>query len=130
MYNCCRRVPVLFPNTLYALHFQTFMQDEEFNDECKDMLRKLVSNDDNDVIPESLDMIALKHGMHCEDKMSGAHGKTAKLWMFYCHLVDICLVFQWKGVMLIVSLMCCMICQRCFSQQITKTVWSEWQDAL
>ena len=83
----------MFPNTLYALHFQTFMQDEEFNDECKDMLRKLVSNDD-DVIPESLDMIALKHGMHCEDKMSGAHGKTAKLWMFYCHLVDICLVFQ------------------------------------
>ena len=36
-----------------------FMQDEEFSDERKDMLRKWVSGDD-DVIPESLDMIALK----------------------------------------------------------------------
>ena len=30
------------------------MQGEEFSDECKDMLRKWVSNDDNDVIHELL----------------------------------------------------------------------------
>ena len=32
-------------------------------------------SDDNDVIPESLDMIALKYDMYCEDTMSGAHVK-------------------------------------------------------
>ena len=76
-YNRCRRVHILFSTALHALHFQTFMQDEEFSDELKDELRKWVSND-NDVIPESLDMIALKYSMHCEDTRSGAHGKTAK----------------------------------------------------
>ena len=59
MYNRCRRVHILFSTALHALHFQTFMQDEEFSDELKDELRKWVS-DDNDVIPESLYTIALK----------------------------------------------------------------------
>ena len=49
---------------------------------------------DDNVISESLDMIALKYGMHCEDTMSGAHGKTAKCWMTYCHLVDLYLLFH------------------------------------
>ena len=47
----------------------------------------------DDVIPESLDMIALKYGIYCED-MSGARGKTAKFWMIYCHLVDLYLLFH------------------------------------
>ena len=34
-------------------------------------------SDDNDVIPEYLDMIALKCGMYCEDKMSATRGKPA-----------------------------------------------------
>ena len=93
MYNRCRRVHILFSTTLHALHFQTFMQDEEFSDELKDELRKWVS-DDNDVIPESLDMIALKYGMYCKDAMSGAHGKTAKFWMIYFHPVDLYLLFH------------------------------------
>ena len=59
----------------------------------KDELRKWVS-DDNDVIPEFLDMIALKYGMDCENTMSGACGKTAKFWMIYCHLVDLYLLFH------------------------------------
>ena len=92
-YNLCRRVHILFSTALHALHFQTFIQDEEFSDKLKDELRKWVS-DDNDVIPESLDMIALKYGMHCEDAMSGAHGKTAKCWMTCCHLVDLYLPFH------------------------------------
>ena len=70
MYNHCRRVHILLSIALHALHFQTFMQDNEFSDELKDELRKSVS-DDNDVIPESLDMITLKYGMYCEDTMSG-----------------------------------------------------------
>ena len=93
MYNRCRRVHILFSTALHALHFQTFMQDEEFSDELKDELRKWVS-DDNDIIPESLDMIALKYGMYCKDTMSGACGKTAKFWMIYCHLVDLYLLFH------------------------------------
>ena len=87
MYNRCRRVHI-FSTALHALQFQTFMQDEEFSDELKDELRKWVS-DDNDVIPESLDMIALKYGMYCEDTMSGARRKTAKFSMIYCYLVDL-----------------------------------------
>ena len=59
----------------------------------KDELRKWVS-DDNDVIPEFLDMIALKYGMYCENTMSGACGKTAKFWMICCHLVDLYLLFH------------------------------------
>ena len=39
MYNCSRRVHILCSTTLHALHFQTFMQDEEFSDELKDELR-------------------------------------------------------------------------------------------
>ena len=93
MYNHCRRVHISFSTTLHALHFQTFMQDEEFSDELKDELRKWVS-DDNDVIPESLDMIALKYGMYCKDTMSDTCGKTAKFWMIYCHLVDLYLLFH------------------------------------
>ena len=69
----------MFSTTLRALHFQVFMQDEEFSDELKDELRKCVSDDD--VIPEFHDMIALKYGMYCEDTMSGAQGKTAKSWI-------------------------------------------------
>ena len=92
MYNRCRRVHILFSTALHALHFETFMQDEEFSDKLKDELRIWVSDDD--VIPESLDMIALKYGMHCEDTMSGACGKTAKFWMIYCHLVDLYLLFH------------------------------------
>ena len=84
MYNRCRRVHILFSTALHPLHFQTFMQDEEFSDELKDELRKWVSDDN--VIPESLDMIALEYGMYCEDTMSSARGKTAKFWMIYCHL--------------------------------------------
>ena len=84
MYNRCRRVHILFSTALHALHFQTFMQDEEFSDELKDELRKWVSDD---VIPESLDMIALKYGMYCEDTMCDARVKTCKFWMIYCHLV-------------------------------------------
>ena len=45
------------------------MKDEEFSDEFKDELRKWVSDN---VIPESLDMIALKYGVYCKDTMSGA----------------------------------------------------------
>ena len=59
----------------------------------KDELRKWVS-DDNDVIPEFLDMIALKYGIDCENTMSGACGKTAKFWMICCHLVDLYLLFH------------------------------------
>ena len=66
MYNHHRRVHILFSTALHVLHFQTFMQDLEFSDELKDMLRKWVSNDD--IIPESLDMIALNYGMYCEVK--------------------------------------------------------------
>ena len=88
MHNHCRRVHNLLSTTLHALHFQTFMQDEEFSDKLKDELRKWVS-DDNDVIPESLDMIALKYGMYCKDTMSDTCGKTAKFWTIYCHLVDL-----------------------------------------
>ena len=91
-YNRCRRVHILFSTALHALHFQSFMQDDEFSDEFKDELRKWVS-DDNDVLPESLDMIALKCGIYCEDTMSGARGKTATFWMIYCHLVDLYLQF-------------------------------------
>ena len=40
MYNCCRRVHILFSTALHALHFQIFMQDEEFSDEVKGELRK------------------------------------------------------------------------------------------
>ena len=86
MYNRCRRVHILFSTAFHALHFQTFMQDEEFSDELKDELRKWLP-DDKDLIPESLDMIALKYGMYCEDTMSDARGKTCKFWMIYCHLV-------------------------------------------
>ena len=51
----------MFSTALHVLlHFQTFMQDEEFSDELKDELRKWVS-DDNNVILQSLDMIALKY---------------------------------------------------------------------
>ena len=58
----------------------------------KDELRKWLSDDN--IITESLDMIALKYGMYCEDTMSGARGKTAKFWMIYCHLVDLYLLFH------------------------------------
>ena len=92
MYNRCRRVNILFSTALHALHFQTFMQDEEFSDELKDELRKWVSDDD--VIPESLDMIALNYGMYCEDAMSGTRGKTAKFWMICCHLVGLYFLFH------------------------------------
>ena len=92
MYNRCRRVHILFSTALHALHFQIFMQDKKFSDELKDELRKWVSDDD--VIPEALDVIALKYGMYCEDTMSGARGKTAKFWMIYCHLVDLYLLFH------------------------------------
>ena len=64
MYNRCRRVHILFSTALHALHFQIFMQDKVFSDELKDDLRKWVS--DNDIIPESLDMIALKYGMYAK----------------------------------------------------------------
>ena len=51
----------MFSTALHVLlHFQTFMQDEEFSDELKDELRKWVS-DDNNVILQSIDMIALKY---------------------------------------------------------------------
>ena len=80
MYICCRRVHILFSSTLHVLHFQTFMQGEEFSDELKDELRKWVS-DDNDVLPDSLDMIVLKYGIYCEDTMSDARDKTARFWM-------------------------------------------------
>ena len=125
MYNRCRRVHILFSTALHALHFQIFMQDKEFSDELKDELRKWVSND-NDVIPEALDMIALKYGMYYEDAMSGARGKTAKYWMICCHLVDLHLLFHgaMKTCDVIFSLMCSMTCQRYFSQQITKTTQS------
>ena len=83
----------MFSTALHALHFQNFMQDEEFSDELKDELRKWVS-DDNNVILQSLDMIALKYGMYCEDTMSGTRGKTATFWMIYCHLVDLYLLFH------------------------------------
>ena len=70
MYNRYRTVHILFSTTVHALHFQTFMQDKKFSDELlKDELRKWVS-DDNDVITESLDMIALKYGMYCNVTMS------------------------------------------------------------
>ena len=36
MYNRCRRVHILFSTAFHALHFQAFMQDEEFSDELKD----------------------------------------------------------------------------------------------
>ena len=49
-------------------------------------------SDDTDIIPESLDMIALKYGMYHKDTMSGKRGKTAKFWMIYCHLVDLYLL--------------------------------------
>ena len=58
MYNRCRRVNILFSTALHNFHFQTFMQDEKFIDELKDELRKWVL-DDNDVIPESLDMMMM-----------------------------------------------------------------------
>ena len=93
MCNHCKRVHILIFTTLHALHLQTFMQNEEFSDELKHELRKWVS-DDNDVIPESFDMMALKYGMHCKDTMSGACGKTAKFWMICCHLVDLYLLFH------------------------------------
>ena len=32
MYNRCRKVHIVFSTALHALHFQTFMQDEEFSD--------------------------------------------------------------------------------------------------
>ena len=80
----------MFSTALHALHFQTFMQDEEFGDELKDERRKWMSDDN--LIPESLDIIALKYGMYCEDTMSGTGGKTAKFWMICCHLVDLCLL--------------------------------------
>ena len=65
------------------------MHDEDFSDECKDMLRKWVPDD---IIPESLSMIALNY-MYCEHTMSGAHGKTTKFRMIYCHLLDKHLLF-------------------------------------
>ena len=79
-------------------------------------------SDDNDVAPEFLDMAALKYSMYCKDAMSGACGKTAKFWMIYCHLVDLCLLFhgEMKSCDVDLSLMCCMTCQRYFSQQINK----------
>ena len=40
MYNRCTRAHILFSTALYALHFQIFMQDEEFSDERKDQLMK------------------------------------------------------------------------------------------
>ena len=98
MYNCSRRVHILCSTTLHALHFQTFMQDEEFSDELIDELRKWVS-DDNDVVPKSLDMIALKYGMCCKDTMSGACAKTAKFWMIYCLLVDLPRILLFHGAM-------------------------------
>ena len=51
-------------------------------------------SDNNDVIPEYLDMIALKCGMYCEDKMSATRGKTATFQMIQCDLVDLCLLFH------------------------------------
>ena len=48
----------------------------------------------SDVISESLDMIALKYGMYCEDTMSGVCGKTATFCMIYCHLVDLYPLFH------------------------------------
>ena len=58
MYNRCRRVNILLSSALHTFHFQTFMQDEKFIDELKDELRKWVPDDD-DVIPESLDMMMM-----------------------------------------------------------------------
>ena len=51
-------------------------------------------SDDNNVILQSLNMIALKNGMYCEDTMSGTGGKAAKFWMICCHLVDLYLLFH------------------------------------
>ena len=51
-------------------------------------------SDDNNVILQSLNMIALKNGMYCEDTMSGTRGKAAKFWMICCHLVDLYLLFH------------------------------------
>ena len=57
----------MFSTALHVLHFQTFMQDEEFSDELKDERGKWMS-DDNHVIPESLNIIALKYGMYLKIK--------------------------------------------------------------
>ena len=94
MYNRCRRVHILFSTALHSLHFQCFMQDEEFSDEMKNLLKQWVSSDDSDVIPPALDMVALKYGMYCEETMSGVCGKTAQFWMMYCHLIDLYLLFH------------------------------------
>ena len=67
IYNRFTRVHILFSTALYVLHFQIFMHDEEFSDERKDELRKWVSDDN--VIPDSLDMIALKYDMSCENNV-------------------------------------------------------------
>ena len=94
MYNRCRRVHILFSTALHSLHFQRFMEEEEISDEVKEQLKKWVLDDDNDVIPDALDALAIKYEMYCEETMIGVRGKTAMYWMMYCHHVDLFLLFH------------------------------------
>ena len=72
----------LFSTAMNGLHFQRFMQEEGFSEETGDMLKQWALAENNDDIPDVLEMIAVKYGMHCEDTLPGVRGKTAQFWIY------------------------------------------------
>ena len=94
MYNRCRRVHILMSTAMHALHFQLFMTNENISEETMEALRKWVTKDDIDCIPECLETLSVLYQNFCEDTMSGVRGKTAQFWITYCHLIDLYLLFH------------------------------------
>ena len=92
MYNRCRRGHILFSTALHSLHFQRFIQDNEFTEETKAVLKQWVSSEDIDVIDPVLETLALKYSLYCDDTLRGVRGKTAQYWIIYCHLMDLFLL--------------------------------------